>query len=56
METKKVYEWIYRIFCLSIIDSFIVVIGFVGTYTFMNVLIETNNLNWKTQIGLIQHH
>ena len=51
---KKVGEWIHRIVGFTIFESFIVVIGFVGIYISMQVLGETNNLNIKTQIGLLQ--
>jgi len=51
---KKVGEWIHRIVGFTIFQSFIVVVGFVGLYISLQILNETNNFNYKTQIGLIQ--
>jgi len=53
-KTKKIMEWIYRIFCFTILHSLIITIGFVSLYTSMNVIIERGLMTWKIQVGLIQ--
>ena len=54
MNKRKIGEWIYRIFCFMIIDSFIIIVGFTGLHYSMLVLIDANKLNLGTQIGLTQ--
>ena len=54
MNKKKIGEWIHRILGFTIFESFIAVIGFVGLYISMQVLSETNNLNFGTNMGLLQ--
>ena len=51
---KNVGEWIHRIIGFIIFESFITVVGFVGIYFLMNFLVETNNLNFGTSMGLLQ--
>ena len=54
LKIKKVGEWIHRIVGFTIFESFIAVVGFVGIYISMQVLDETNNLNFGTSMVLLQ--
>jgi len=51
---KKVGEWIHRIVGFTIFESLITIVSFAGIYTSMQVLGETNNLNFGTSMGLLQ--
>ena len=54
MSWKLIGEWGHRIFLFTIFQSLIAIIGFVGVYVSMNVLIEKDLLYFGTQAGLVQ--
>lgn len=54
MKKRKTGEWIYRIFCFTILHSLILTIGFVGLHYSIEVLTEKNLLTWEIQVALIQ--
>lgn len=54
MNKRKIFNWIYRIFVFVILDSFIVVVGFVGLYTALTILQERGLMSLGVSIGLLQ--
>ena len=54
MSKRKIGEWIYRIFCFTIIDNLIAVIGFVGIHYSLVTLIELEKMSTGVSIGLLQ--
>jgi len=51
---KKALEWIYRIFMVTILQSLIVLVGFVSLHYGMEIFIELELLDWKVKAGFIQ--
>ncbi len=50
---NKKLEIIYRVLCLSILQSAILVVSFVSLHYSLKILIERDSLSWGVQIGLI---
>jgi len=54
MNKKKVTEWVYRIFCFTILESLITIVGFVSLHYGITILEEAGKMTWGVQAGFIQ--
>ena len=54
MNKKKITEWAYRIFCFTILESLIAVVGFVALHYGISILEEMGRMTWGVQAGFIQ--
>jgi hypothetical protein len=54
LNKRKIGEIVHRLIGFSIFQSLIVVICGIGIYNTIQFLIEVNNLNFGTRMGMIQ--
>lgn len=54
MNKWEIVEWVHRIFCFTIFQSLINIVGFGGLYYSIQVLETSNNLSFAVRVGIVQ--